>query len=132
MVEEEKHTDTPWEWDCADGSMMTLCPTGREEDAILVVRGCSACRERDKLCGAPSKADAEFIIVACNSHASLVRQRDKGVKELTELCDCIDVALSGARVGDDPQVILTYIASVLRRMDRARATIAEIEKEVKP
>ena len=50
----------PWKWEALDGTMLALY-SGDPENGILDCERCDTCVKRDRLCGWPDKANADFI-----------------------------------------------------------------------
>ena len=64
-------TPGPWKWEALDGTMLALY-SGDPENSILDCERCETCVKRDRLCGWPDKANADFIAEARTAVPELI------------------------------------------------------------
>ena len=80
----EAATPGEWRWHQTDGSLLCLSGPDEEQNAVLGIAICKACRERGAPCLGPDGTDAAFIAAARTALPELLDALDKAERDLDE------------------------------------------------
>ena len=83
----EAATPGEWRWHQTDGSLLCLSGPDEEQNAVLGIAICKACRERGAPCLGPDGTDAAFIAAARTALPELLDALDKAERDLRQLAE---------------------------------------------